>query len=365
MTHTMKQATVLFLGAAVVLFATILTGYTLLRLNDPGAFTWAPTLLNTTLGWLAGGTFVATCLTAVAALRFALKGNTRLARVWLGAALVTGLAALAVRVIEMPSICLHAGLAPTRAARPAGRVPANGPPATVTHVGDAAQGKRIFLGTCAACHAPDGSGVKGQGQNLRDSTFLKGKTDEMALAFVKVGRQPFDPESKLHLSMPARGGNPSLTDARLLDAIAYVRELEKQAAAAPPVLAAAGGVASPAAARVGSSDQPQVIDGELWLPHSILPAAQAGPEGSARNIIALQKPGAEGHLPSNVRRFFSFLLFANGLHVIYLIFGLLLGLTLIFATSRGGAPKSSLVVASAYWVVIGGIGLFIVQTFYL
>jgi len=364
MTHTMKQATVLFLGAAVVLFATILTGYTLLRLNDPGAFTWAPTLLNRTLGWLAAGTFVVTSLAAAAALRLALKENARLARVWLGAALVTGLAALAVRLVEMPSICLHAGLAPTRVSKPAGRAPANGSVATIAHVGEATQGKRIFLGTCAACHAPDGSGVKGQGQNLRDSTFLKGKTDEQALAFVKAGRQPFDPESKLHLAMPARGGNPSLSDASLLDAIAYVRELEKQAAAAPPVVAAAGASPSPAV-RVVSPDQPQVIDGELWLPHSILPAAQAGPEGSARNTIALQKPGAEGHLPSNVRRFFSILLFANGLHVIYLVFGLLLGLTLVTAASRGGAPKNSLAVASAYWVVIGGIGLIIVQTFYL
>jgi len=364
MNQTMKNPAVLFLGVAVVLFSSILTGYLLLRLNDPGAFAWAPTLLNRTLGWIAAGAFLATCLAAAVALRSAVKGRTRPARLWLGAALVTGLAALAVRSIEMPSICLHAGLTPTRAGKPAGPVLAGGPSHPVTHVGDAAQGKRIFLGTCAACHAPDGSGVKGQGQNLRDSKFLEGKTDDMVLAFVKVGRQPFDPESKLHLSMPARGGNPSLTDAGLLDAIAYVRELEKQAAAAPPVRVAAAAPTA-LAVTVGSSDQPRVIDGELWLPHSILPAAQAGPEGAARGVVALQKPGAEGRLPSNVRRFFSILQFANGLHMLYLLFGQAFWLMLLTASSRGGVPKSALTVASAYWLVIGGIGLLIVRTFYL
>jgi len=192
--------------------------------------------------------------------------------------------------------------------------------------------------------------------------FFKDKTDEKALAFVKAGRQPFDPESKLHLSMPARGGNPALSDASLLDAIAYVREFQKQAAAtaAAPVVAAA----SPAA-RPPSPDQPQVIDGELWLPHSILPAASAGPTGSVRATIALQTPGAEGRTGLNVRRFFSLLLFVNGLHTIYLLFGLVLGSWLLVSTIRGGTPRISLAMAAAYWAVIGAIGLLLVPAFYV
>ena len=359
----------LFLASAVILFGAILTGYALLRVNDPGAFTWAPRLLDRRLGLVTAATLVVTCLSAAGALRFALAAKSGPARGLLAVALLAGVAVLAVRAIELPSTILRAGFLPKRAVGVSTTSHAV-PVAAVTHVGDASQGKRIFLGTCAACHAPDGSGVKGQGQNLRDSTFLKEKTDEQALAFVKAGRQPFDPESKLHLAMPARGGNPALADASLLDAIAYVREFETQAAttatvpAAAAAVAAGGAVASPAA-RSASPDQPQVIDGELWLPHSILPAAQTGPTGSVDATIALQKPGAEGRAVSNVRRFFSVLLLVNGLHAIYLLFGLALGLWLLVSTPRGGLPKISLGMAAAYWVVIGAIGLLLIPAFYV
>lgn len=352
----------LFLGVAVIVFGVILTGYALLRINDPSAFTWAPKLLDRKLGSITAATLVVSCLAGAGALRFAVAAKVGPARGLLAVALLAGLATVAVRLIELPATSLRAGFARKRV--DVGSKTSQGAPgAAVTHVGDASQGKRIFLGTCAACHAPDGSGVKGQGQNLRDSTFLKDKTDEKALAFVKVGRQPFDPESKLHLAMPARGGNPALTDASLLDAIAYVREFQKQAAAAAAAPAAAVAAARPVTG--ASSDQPQVIDGELWLPHSILPAAQPGPTGSVRAIIALQKPGAEGRSAENVRRFFLIVLVVDGLHTIFGLFGLAFGVWLLLGTARGAAPKTSLAMAAAYWVVIDAIGLLLIPAFYV
>jgi mono/diheme cytochrome c family protein len=353
----------LFLASAVILFGAILTGYALLRVNDPGAFTWAPKLLDRRLGLFTAIALVVACVAAAGALRFAFAEKLGWARPLLAVALLAGTAVLAVRAFEFPSTSLRAGFLPKRPEASL-QVVHGAPGPAVTHIGDAAQGKRIFLGTCAACHAPDGSGVKGQGQNLRDSLYLKGKTDEQALAFVKAGRQPFDPESKLHLAMPARGGNPALSDASLLDAIAYVREFQSQAATAVATPLAAATSARPVAT-APSSDQPQVIDGELWLPHSILPAASAGPTGSVRATIALQTPGAEGREPSNVRRFFSLLLLVNGLHSIYLLFGLVLGLWLLVSTMRGGISRISLGMAAAYWVVIGGIGLLILPAFYV
>ena len=353
----------LFLASAVILFGAILTGYALLRVSDPGAFTWAPKLLDRKLGLATAIALVVTCLASAGALRFALAAKLDKARPLLAVALLAGTAVLAVRAIEFPSTSRRAGFLPKRA-EVASTTIHGAPGAAVTHVGDSSQGKRIFLGTCAACHAPDGSGVKGQGQNLRDSVFLKDKTDDKALAFVKAGRQPFDPESKLHLSMPARGGNPALSDASLIDAIAYVREFQKQAAAIAAAPAVAVAAATPAAITT-SPDQPQVIDGELWLPHSILPAASAGPTGSVRATIALQTPGAEGRTGSNVRRFFSLLLFVNGLHTIYLLFGLVLGSWLLVSTIRGGTPRISLAMAAAYWAVIGAIGMLLIPAFYV
>jgi heme/copper-type cytochrome/quinol oxidase subunit 3 len=353
----------LFLASAVVLFGAILTGYALLRVNDPGAFTWAPSLLDRRLGLVTAASLIVTCLAAAGALRFARADRVGPARRLLSVALLAGTVALSVRAAEFPSTSRRAGFLAKRA-NVASKTAGLAPGAAVTHVGDASKGKRIYLGTCAACHAPDGSGVKGQGQNLRDSSFLTDKSDEKALAFVKAGRQPFDPESKLHLAMPARGGNPSLSDASLLDTIAYVRELEIQAAAVAATPAVAVKAASPAT-RASSPDQPQVIDGELWLPHSILPAAPTGPTGSARAAIALQKPGAEGRAPANVRRFFSVLLFVTGLHTIYVVFGLAVGLWLLVSTTRGRAPKVSLAMAAAYWAVIGAIGVLLVPAFYV
>ncbi len=348
------------LALAVVLFATIVTAYTILLVSDPAAFTWAPKLMDRRMGAIGAATLAVTIVAAAAALRFAVTATSRPARALLGVALFAGAGTLAVRLIELPSLARQAGNASTKAASGSAAKPA-APEAVVAHIGDASQGKKFFLGTCAACHAPDGTGVKGQGQNLRESTFLKGKTDEQALAFVKTGRQPFDPESKLHLAMPARGGNPSLTDANLLDAIAYVREFEKQAVTAasprtPTEAAPASGFAS--------SDQPQIIDGELWVPHSILPAAQRGPAGTEPEIVARQKPGAEGRTAENVHRFFLIVLFANALHALFLTFGLAFGAWLLAATARDPYSEASLVGAAVYWVVIGAIGLMFLPIFY-
>jgi heme/copper-type cytochrome/quinol oxidase subunit 3 len=353
----------LFLASGVILFGGVLTGYALLRINDPGSFSWAPSLLNRRLGLFTAAALVAASLAAAGALRFALAAKVEIARRLLVVTLLAGTAVVVLRVLEFPSTSRRAGLV-HKSSEAAPKTHEAAPAVALAHIGDASQGKRIFLGTCAACHAPDGSGVKGQGQNLRDSLFLKDKTDEQALAFVKVGRQPFDPESKLHLTMPARGGNPSLSDANLLDAIAYVRELEKQAA---PIAGASATSATPSKplAQARSSDEPQVIDGELWLPHSIFPEAQAGPPGAAPAAIALQKPGAEGRSSSSVHRFFAFVLFVDGLHTIYLLFGLALGVWLCVSTARTSSPRSSLAWTATYWMVIAAIGILLIPAFYI
>lgn len=91
--------------------------------------------------------------------------------------------------------------------------------------GDAAKGKKNFA-ACAACHGPDGKGVPSLGKNLVTSEFAKGKTDEELVAFLKVGRDTSDPLNTTGVAMPPKGGNPALTDADLMDIVAYVRELE-------------------------------------------------------------------------------------------------------------------------------------------
>ncbi len=93
--------------------------------------------------------------------------------------------------------------------------------------GDAARGKTVFEGTCAACHGPDAKGVPGLGKDLTTSEFAKGLSDAELVAFVKKGRPTSDPLNTTGVEMPSKGGNTALTDQDLSDAVAYIRTLEK------------------------------------------------------------------------------------------------------------------------------------------
>lgn len=66
-----------------------------------------------------------------------------------------------------------------------------------------------------------------------------------------------------------------------------------------------------------------------------------------------------------MRRFFSLVLFADGLQALYVSFGLLLGGWLLVAVPRRAAPAAALALAGIYWLVIGAIGLLLLPAFYL
>jgi disulfide bond formation protein DsbB len=95
----------------------------------------------------------------------------------------------------------------------------------VTGSGDRGRGQEIFDSTCITCHGPGGIGIAGLGKPLTTSTFAAGLTDSELLAFLDVGRPADDPLNTTGIVMPPRGGNPALTDADLIDVIAYVRTL--------------------------------------------------------------------------------------------------------------------------------------------
>ncbi len=92
--------------------------------------------------------------------------------------------------------------------------------------GDAANGEKLYQGTCVACHGPDAKGVTGLGKDLTTSEFAKGLSDEELVAFLKTGRPASDPANTTGVDMPPKGGNPSLSDDDLLDIVAYLRTLE-------------------------------------------------------------------------------------------------------------------------------------------
>ncbi|MBW7906337.1 MAG: cytochrome c [Phycisphaerae bacterium] len=105
---------------------------------------------------------------------------------------------------------------------------------------DPEKGHKLFIGTCASCHGLKGEGMPGQGKPLVHNTFIQGQDDAQLLAFLKVGRQPWDPANTTKVQMPPRGGNPALTDDHLRSIVAYLRTVQGPSAAAAPAALAEG-----------------------------------------------------------------------------------------------------------------------------
>lgn len=100
------------------------------------------------------------------------------------------------------------------------------PAAPALAKGDPAKGKEYFA-TCAGCHGPDGKGLPNLGKDMTNSEFIKGKTDEELLAFIKTGRPASDPLNSTGVDMPPKGGNPALSDQQLMDIIAFIRSIQQ------------------------------------------------------------------------------------------------------------------------------------------
>lgn len=100
-------------------------------------------------------------------------------------------------------------------------------PAPTTQ-GDAAAGQSQFSTTCVTCHGPDAKGLPGLGKDLVTSEFVASKTDDELVTFLKTGRSTSDPLNTTGIDMPAKGGNPALTDDDLYDIVAYLRSIHQK-----------------------------------------------------------------------------------------------------------------------------------------
>lgn len=89
-----------------------------------------------------------------------------------------------------------------------------------------ASGMKLYASSCIACHGAGGVGMKGNGKALVNNEFIRGLNDDDLLAFIKRGRDPSDPKNTTGVGMPAKGGNPALSEDDLLDIICYLRTLQ-------------------------------------------------------------------------------------------------------------------------------------------
>lgn len=84
---------------------------------------------------------------------------------------------------------------------------------------DASTGKAVYSQTCVACHGANGKGTL---PGVRDFTAANGplsKTDEELMKNIAEGFQ----SPGAALAMPAKGGNPALSEADVKAVLAYLR----------------------------------------------------------------------------------------------------------------------------------------------
>lgn len=109
------------------------------------------------------------------------------------------------------------------------------------------KGETVFQTICTACHGFNAKGIPGLGKTLVGSEFVNDMSDTDLLAFIVKGREVIDPLNTTGVMMPARGGNPGLTDDDLLHVIAYIRSLNTSGAvvAAAPTPTPSGPTPTP------------------------------------------------------------------------------------------------------------------------
>jgi disulfide bond formation protein DsbB len=128
--------------------------------------------------------------------------------------------ALAVGVIALVAVACGGGrTAPTVEEGGGGNGGGGGDAAAI------AEGKTIYDANCVACHAEGGVGIDGLGKPLVGSEFVANQTDDELVQFLIVGRDTSDPMNDSGVAMPARGGNPNLTDSDIEFVVAYLRSI--------------------------------------------------------------------------------------------------------------------------------------------
>lgn len=84
---------------------------------------------------------------------------------------------------------------------------------------DLTQGREVYQGTCVACHGGDGAGVLPGVPDFTDQAGPLSKPDAVLIEHVSNGFQsPGSP-----MAMPAKGGDPSLTEQDIRAVLRYLR----------------------------------------------------------------------------------------------------------------------------------------------
>lgn len=359
----------LFLGTEILLFGGLFCAYAVYRANHPEIFEWGHHFLSRFWGAINTVILICSSFTMAWAVRCAQKGRRRGLVVLLTITFLCGAGFMCVKYVEYESKWKH-GLLWGKQFRPDEHyvaahfgLPTAGSEAAAPAepaAGDPEIGKKLFLGTCASCHGPEGEGLPGQGKPLLGNEFVRSKSDDELLAFIKRGRQPFEPENTTGVAMPPRGGNPALTDDKLRHVIAFLRILqEKPAPPAPGAVAAADQTAGAPADGQG---------GEMFIPRSALSPAPTGPQGLALGDHAVEASEKSAEQPRKAHIFFGIYFLMTGLHGLHVLAGMIViaWLTVRAALGHfGPAYFTPVELGGLYWHLVDLIWIYLFPLLYL
>lgn len=81
-------------------------------------------------------------------------------------------------------------------------------------------GEQLYMQNCMICHGDDGSGAMPGVLDLEKDRIWSTLDEAVLLTRIKQGIQ----NSDTGISMPAKGGNPNLTDNEIKEIIRYMRQ---------------------------------------------------------------------------------------------------------------------------------------------
>ncbi|MCA9192573.1 MAG: cytochrome c [Planctomycetales bacterium] len=97
-----------------------------------------------------------------------------------------------------------------------------------TVAGDPALGLAVFGKACITCHGPTGGGLPNLAPSLVGSEFVESSDNSAVAKVIRQGRGIEDSNNKTKKVMPARGGNPFLTEADISHLVAFIRKIQSQ-----------------------------------------------------------------------------------------------------------------------------------------
>lgn len=369
----------LFLATEILLFGGLFCGYAVFRGNYPEIFDWGSKHLNVNLGAINTVVLIVSSVTMAAAVTFAQMKKRWPIIIALSATFLCGVIFMAIKSVEYEHK-RHEGLLPGTyfsyvAHEDQGEEGGGGEVGSPVAKGDAIVGAKLWKATCRSCHGIAGEGVTGQGRDIRTSQFIYEKTDLELLKFVKVGRMPFDKLNTTGIQMPPRGGNPTLTDADLIDIIAFVRSFHKDppnvagedATETDPDAAPGEDAAGEDAAEnniAAAEPPPPPVDEEFYIPRSVVPAASAGPPG----IMTPDQQVHDTSPPKNAHLYFSFYFAMTGLHGLHVLAGMGVIAWLIFLAAKGRFDNGFFTpvdLGGLYWHIVDLIWIFLFPLLYL